>query len=53
MTTVGIYLRHTRVVVNEAITTSLMQQSEYPSGPGKYIITAGENVKKALSKKEV
>jgi hypothetical protein len=53
MTTVGIYLRHTRVVVNEAITTGLMQQPEYPFGPGKYIIPAGENVKKALSKKEV
>lgn len=53
LTTVGIYLRHVRSVVNDAMNAGLMSRDAYPFGPGRYIIPAGENVKKALSREDI
>ncbi|MBC5992409.1 site-specific integrase [Pontibacter cellulosilyticus] len=49
LTTVGIYLRPLRAVFNEAIATGDLKQELYPFGKRKYVIPAGQNVKKALS----
>ncbi|WP_128548071.1 site-specific integrase [Larkinella soli] len=49
-TTVGIYLRHLRAVVNEAIQQGHMSREAYPFGRHGYVIPAGANVKKALSR---
>ena len=53
LTTVGIYLRHVRSVVNEAIQAGIMPHALYPFGPGRYVIPAGTNTKKALSKTDI
>jgi integrase len=53
MTTIGIYLRHVRAVVNDAMNAGLLNRDAYPFGPGRYVIPAGENVKKALSKTDI
>ncbi|GAB4041516.1 tyrosine-type recombinase/integrase [Spirosoma jeollabukense] len=50
LTTVGIYLRHVRAVINDAIETGQMSQDAYPFGRNRYVIPAGTNVKKALSR---
>lgn len=52
LTTVGIYLRHLRAIVNEAIAAGIVDRKDYPFGRKGYIIPAGRNIKKAL-KKEV
>lgn len=53
MTTIGIYLRHLRAVVNEAIDAGVMPTTSYPFGRNKYVIPAGTNTKKALSKADI
>jgi integrase len=53
LTTVGIYLRHVRAVVNEAIQQGILSHSLYPFGPGRYVIPAGTNTKKALAKSDI
>ena len=53
LTTVGIYLRHLRAVVNDAIEAGAITRDAYPFGRNKYVIPAGQNVKKALSKDDV
>ncbi|GAA4399816.1 site-specific integrase [Nibrella viscosa] len=53
LTTVGIYLRHVRSVVNDAIENGLMSRDAYPFGRTKYVIPAGANVKKALPKADI
>jgi integrase len=53
LTTVGMYLRHLRVSINEAIEAGTLPPSAYPFGPGKYTIPAGSNPKKALSKEDL
>lgn len=53
LTTVGIYLRHVRAVVNDAIETGLISRNMYPFGRNKYVIPAGVNVKKALPKADI
>ncbi|WP_080236655.1 tyrosine-type recombinase/integrase [Spirosoma rigui] len=53
LTTVGIYLRHVRSVVNDAIEAGLMSRDVYPFGRNRYVIPAGANVKKALSKEYI
>jgi integrase len=50
LTTVGIYLRHVRAVVNDAIEAGLLSRDAYPFGRNRYVIPAGSNVKKALPK---
>ena len=49
LTTVGIYLRALRIILNLAIEEGLMPQELYPFGKRKYQIPAGRNVKKALT----
>lgn len=53
LTTIGIYLRHVRAVVNDAMNAGLMSRDAYPFGPSRFIIPAGENVKKALSRDDI
>jgi integrase len=53
LTTVGIYLRHLRAVVNDAIESGILPREAYPFGHNRYVIPAGQNVKKALSKEDV
>ncbi|WP_405516621.1 tyrosine-type recombinase/integrase [Spirosoma sp. KNUC1025] len=53
LTTVGIYLRHVRAVVNDAIEAGLMSRDAYPFGRNRYVIPAGANVKKALPKADI
>ncbi|MBN2747839.1 MAG: site-specific integrase [Bacteroidales bacterium] len=47
-TTVGIYLRSLRTIVNLGIEQNLMDKDSYPFGKRKYQIPAGKNTKKAL-----
>ena len=53
ITTVGIYLRSLRAVLNVAIGQEMMNFKDYPFGKRKYIIPTGRNIKKALSLEEV
>ena len=53
LTTVGIYLRHLRAVVNDAIESGILAREAYPFGHNRYVIPAGQNIKKALSKADV
>ena len=52
-TTVGIYLRPLRYIMNAAISNGLLPQELYPFGKRKYVIPAGTAVKKALSLADV
>ena len=49
LTTVGIYLRSLRIILNLAIEEELLPKASYPFGKRKYQIPAGQNVKKALT----
>jgi len=51
ISTVGIYLRSLRTIVNIARQDGLMHT--YPFGRRKYIIPAGRNIKKALTAKQL
>jgi len=53
LTTVGIYLRALRVVLNEAITKGKLPKEAYPFGRKSYQIPAGHNAKKALKLSEI
>ncbi len=53
LTTVGIYLRNIRAILNIAIQKGLLKNEAYPFGKGKFEIPAGRNVKKALTVQEV
>ncbi|HMR81524.1 MAG TPA: site-specific integrase [Niabella sp.] len=47
--TVGIYCRALRAIVNEAIERRLISKDAYPFGRRKYGIPTGRNIKKAMS----
>jgi integrase/recombinase XerD len=49
ITTLGIYLRNLRTIINRALDAELIFQKSYPFGKGKYVIPTGRNVKKALT----
>ncbi len=49
ITTLGIYLRNLRTILNRAIEAELILPKNYPFGKGKFIIPTGRNVKKALT----
>lgn len=51
VSTVGIYMRQLRTIINQAIAGGIMAQEKYPFK--KYEIPAGRNIKKALSDKEI
>lgn len=53
VTTVGIYLRNLRTLVNQAKAKGIISVTEYPFGKGRYIIPAARNIKKALTKVEI
>jgi len=53
LTTVGIYCRQLRSVFNDAIRDKVVSSELYPFGKGGYVIPAGANIKKALSKTDV
>jgi integrase/recombinase XerD len=48
LTSVGIYLRSLRTIVNIAIENGNLDKESYPFGKRKYQIPSGQNVKKAL-----
>ena len=52
-TTVGIYIRALRAVMNEAIERGLISKENYPFGKKKYQIPTGRNIKKALSMDDI
>ena len=47
-TTIGIYLRSLRAIINEAIDSGLMRREDYPFGRRRYIIPAPKQAKIAL-----
>ena len=49
LTTVGIYLRNLRTILNKAIEEGNLASEFYPFGKHKYQIPAGKNIKKALA----
>ena len=53
ISTVGIYLRPLRPIVNEAIAEGFISKEFYPFGKRRYQIPASRNVKKALSLQEM
>jgi site-specific recombinase XerD len=53
ITTVGIYLRSLRTVFNNAISEGLLSKELYPFGKKKYEIPTGNNIKKALTLKDI
>jgi integrase/recombinase XerD len=53
ITTVGIYCRSLRRIINITIKDGLFNKDFYPFGKQKYQIPGGRNIKKALSLKEV
>lgn len=52
-TTVGIYTRSLRTILNLAIEDGKMKQEDYPFSKRKYQIPASRNVKKAADKSEI
>lgn len=52
-TTIGIYLRSLRAILNEAIDNGLMRREDYPFGRRKYIIPAPKQAKIALPAKQI
>lgn len=52
-TSIGIYLRSLRTLVNEALHEGTITLQQYPFGKMRYQIPQGQNIKKALTIKEV
>jgi integrase len=53
VTTVGIYLRSLRTLFNNAISDGVLSKDAYPFGKKKYEIPTGNNIKKALTLKDI
>jgi integrase len=53
ISTVGIYLRPLRAIINIAIDERFFSREEYPFGKRRYQIPASRNIKKALTQQEV
>ncbi len=51
--TVGVYARYLRNIINIEIKKKNFDQDDYPFGKGKYVIPATRNVKKALTIKQI
>ncbi len=51
--TIGIYLRSLRTIVNIAINDGIITKEHYPFGRNKYEIPATNNIKKALTIEEI
>ena len=52
-TTVGIYMRAIRAIINEAKRSGLIKESQYPFGKNKYEIPTGEGRKLALTMQQI
>ena len=52
-TTIGIYLRNLRTIINQAIDEGRYQREFYPFGKRKYQIPNGKNTKKALTIEQI
>jgi len=56
-TTIGIYLRNVRSIINEAIKKGILKQDDYPFGSksdsSRYTIPKSKNIKKALTIEEI
>jgi len=53
ITTVGIYLRSLRTIFNNAIAEGVLTKDFYPFGKKKYEIPTANNIKKALTLKDI
>ncbi len=53
ITTVGIYLRPLRAVINKAIEERVFDRNKYPFGKNRYIIPSGKKAKRSLSKEQL
>lgn len=53
LTSIGIYLRNLRTIVNVAIEDGTLNKEFYPFGKRKYVVPAGRNIKKALTLKDI
>jgi hypothetical protein len=53
ITTVGIYLRPLRAIMNVAKDSHLIKPETYPFGKRKYVIPTGRNIKKALDIQQI
>lgn len=53
ISTVGIYLRPLRVIMNVAKDGQLIRAEDYPFGKRKYVIPTGRNIKKALDIQQI
>ncbi|MEZ2441719.1 phage integrase SAM-like domain-containing protein [Chitinophaga sp. RCC_12] len=53
VTTVGIYLRPLRTIMNIAKENGIIKPEAYPFGKRKYIIPTGRNIKKSLTKAQI
>ena len=51
--TIAMYMRAIRVVINIAKTKGYISQENYPFGKGKYIIPEGRNIKKAITLSQI
>ncbi|MEN9549077.1 MAG: hypothetical protein RIR12_1668 [Bacteroidota bacterium] len=52
-TTIGIYLRPLRSIMNQAKADGIIKAEQYPFGLKKYTIPSGRNIKKALTLEQV
>ncbi len=52
-TTIGMYLRNVRALMNTAVKTNVIKASAYPFGVGKYEIPTANSIKKALTNDEL
>lgn len=53
LTTIAIYMRNIRTIMNDAKKSGVIKESQYPFGRGKYEIHEGESRKKALSLEQI
>lgn len=53
LTTIGMYLRNLRAILNLPANKKLISHEDYPFGKGKYQIPSGINVKKALELSDI
>ncbi|MFV0506288.1 MAG: tyrosine-type recombinase/integrase [Bacteroidales bacterium] len=49
VTTIGIYLRNLRTIINEAIDNGNLPRDKYPFSKNKYTIPSARNIKKAVT----
>lgn len=52
-TTISIYIRSLRTIINMGIEKGLIDRQYYPFGKRKYVIPAAKNIKKALTLEEI